>query len=321
MKLLHPDDLAPTVRAWESCVKIGTPFRVEVRTIHAPDQTYRWCVASALPLLDREARIVKWHGTVVDMHDWKQSQEELRATQAELARMMRVMAMGQLTASIAHEVSQPLSGIIMNASTCLRMLNGDPPNLEGARETVRRTIRDGNRATDVITRLRSLFSNKQSNVEAVDLNEAAREVLALLLGELQKNKVILQQDFSEALPTVKGDRIQLQQVILNLVRNASDAMTAVNDRSRRLLVRTEVDGEHVHLCVQDSGMGFDAKTADRFFEPFFTTKQEGMGVGLSLSRSIVEAHHGRLWASSNDGPGATFAFSIPCNPDRQTALP
>jgi C4-dicarboxylate-specific signal transduction histidine kinase len=226
---------------------------------------------------------------------------------------MRVMAMGQLTASIAHEVSQPISGIIMNASTCLRMLNGDPPNLEGARETVRRTIRDGNRATDVITRLRSLFSNKQSNVEAVDLNEAAREVLVLLLGELQKNKVILQQHFSDTLPLVMGDRVQLQQVILNLVRNASDAMAAVNDRPRLLLVRTEMAGDDAHVCVQDSGVGFDGETADRFFQPFFTTKQEGMGVGLALSRSIVEAHHGRLWASSNDGPGATFAFSIPCN--------
>jgi PAS domain S-box-containing protein len=312
-RLLHPDDVEATVQAWESCVTSAAPFRVEVRTIHAPDHTYRWCVASGLPLLDREGRIVKWHGTVVDMHDWKQSQEELRATQAELARMMRVMAMGQLTASIAHEVSQPISGIIMNASTCLRMLNGDPPNLEGARETVRRTIRDGNRATDVITRLRSLFSNKQSNVEAVDLNEAAREVLVLLLGELQKNKVILQQHFSDTLPLVMGDRVQLQQVILNLVRNASDAMAAVNDRPRLLLVRTEMAGDDAHVCVQDSGVGFDGETADRFFQPFFTTKQEGMGVGLALSRSIVEAHHGRLWASSNDGSGATFAFSIPCN--------
>jgi PAS domain S-box-containing protein len=318
MKLLHSDDVDSTARAWESCVKSGAPFRVEVRAIHAPDHTYRWCVASALPLLDQDGRIVRWHGTVVDMHDWRQAQEELRNTQAELARMMRVMTMGQLTASIAHEVSQPLSGIIMNASTCLRMLNSDPPNFDGARETVRRTIRDGNRATDVITRLRTLFSKKQINIEPVDLNEAAREVIALLLGELQKNRVILQQDFSDTLQPVMGDRVQLQQVILNLVRNASDAMDTVNDRPRRLLVRTETDGEDVHVSVRDSGVGFDPETADRLFESFFTTKQEGMGVGLSLSRSIVEAHRGRLWATSNEGPGATFAFSIPCNQERQT---
>jgi PAS domain S-box-containing protein len=318
MKLLHPDDVDSTTRAWESCVKSGAPFRVEVRAIHAPDHTYRWCVASGLPLLDQGERIVRWHGTVVDMHDWRQAQEELRNTQAELARMMRVMTMGQLTASIAHEVSQPLSGIIMNASTCLRMLNSDPPNLDGARETVRRTIRDGNRATDVVTRLRTLFSKKQINIEPVDLNEAAREVIALLLGELQKNKVILQQDFSDTLQPVMGDRVQLQQVILNLVRNASDAMDTVNDRPRRLLVRTETDGEDVHVSVRDSGVGFHPETANRLFESFFTTKQEGMGVGLSLSRSIVEAHRGRLWATNNEGPGATFAFSIPCNQERET---
>ena len=311
MKLLHPDDVRPTAQAWESCVKSRGFFRVEVRAIHAPDHTYRWCVASGLPLLDQEGRIVRWHGTVVDMHDWRQAQEELRNTQAELARMMRVMAMGQLTASIAHEVSQPLSGIIMNASTCLRMLNSAPPNLDGARETVRRTIRDGNRATDVITRLRTLFSKKQINIEPVDLNEAAREVIALLSGELKKNTVILQQQFGDTLPPVMGDRVQLQQVILNLVRNASDAMVTVNDRPRRLLVRTETDGDDVHVSVQDSGVGFDPETTERLFESFFTTKQEGMGVGLSLSRSIVEAHRGRLWALRNEGPGATFAFPFP----------
>jgi PAS domain S-box-containing protein len=252
-------------------------------------------------------------GFIRDITEKKQAQEELRYTQAELARMMRVMAMGQLTASIAHEVSQPLSGILMNASTCLRMLSSQPPNLDGARETVRRTIRDSNRATDVITRLRTLFSRKQANIEPVDLNEAAQEVIVLLGGELKKNRVILQQHFSDALPRVMGDRVQLQQVILNLVRNASDAMVSVDDRPRRLTILTRVEGDDVHLHVQDSGVGFDPGTADQLFQSFFTTKQEGMGVGLSLSRSIVEAHRGRLWATRNEGPGATFAFSVPCN--------
>ena len=148
-KLLHPDDVEPATRAWMSCVTSGSPYRIEVRAIHASDRVYRWCVINALPLLDKDGRILKWHGTVVDMHDWKQAQEALRNTQAELANMTRVMTMGQLTASIAHEVNQPLSGIITNASTCLRMLDADPPNIEGARETARRTIRDGNRASEV----------------------------------------------------------------------------------------------------------------------------------------------------------------------------
>jgi PAS domain S-box-containing protein len=251
-------------------------------------------------------------GFIRDISEKKRSEEELRNTQAELARMMRVMTIGQLTASIAHEVSQPLSGIIMNASTCLRMLKSDPPSIDGALETVQRTIRDGNRASEVITRLRTLFSKKQLEIEPLDLNEAAREVIALLSGELERNKVILKQEFSDRLPTVHGDRVQLQQVILNLLRNASDAMISIEDRPRQMVLRTELEGEHVRFLVQDSGVGFTPEVAGQMFESFYTTKSDGMGVGLSVSRSIIEANHGRLWATANDGPGATFAFSIPC---------
>jgi len=192
-------------------------------------------------------------------------------------------------------------------------LSSEPPNVDGARETVQRTIRDGKRATDVITRLRTLLSKKKIRIEQVDLNEAAREVIALLSDELQKNRVTVQQKFNDRLPPVKGDRVQLLQVILNLLRNASDAMITVNDRPRQLLIRTDADGNHATVFVQDSGVGFDPEITDRLFESFFTTKQEGMGIGLSLSRSIVEAHSGRLWATRNEGPGATFAFSIPCD--------
>jgi PAS domain S-box-containing protein len=313
VKLLHPDDVDQTVRVWMSCVTTGAPYRVEVRTFHAADRTYRWCVTSALPLLDQQGRILKWHGTIVDMHDWKQAQEELRSTQAELAQMTRVMTMGQLTASIAHEVNQPLSGIITNASTCLRMLASDPPNVDGARETARRTIRDGNRASEVITRLRALYSKKDATTESMDLNEATREVIALSLSELQRNSVIVRPELDGDLPLVAGDRVQLQQVILNLLRNASDAMSGVEDRPKRLLIRSERDGaDRVRLSVQDAGVGFDPQAVDRLFEAFYTTKNDGMGMGLSVSRSIIESHGGRLWATRNDGPGATFSFSIPC---------
>jgi C4-dicarboxylate-specific signal transduction histidine kinase len=305
MNLLHPDDIEPTAEAWKSSVQSGAPYRAEVRN------TYRWCVTRALPLLDQEGRIVRWHGTVVDMHDWKKAQEELRSTQTELARMMRVMTVGQLTASIAHEVNQPLSGVILNASACLRMLKSDPPNIDGARETLQRTIRDGNRASEVITRLRTLFSKKQIDIERLDLNEAAREVIALLSREFEINNVVLKHEFGNHLPAVKGDRVQLQQVILNLLHNGLDAMVTVNNRPRQLLIRTETAGNHVTVSVQDSGIGFSPEIGERLFESFFTTKQEGMGIGLSVSRSIVEAHRGRLWAVRNAGPGATFAFSIP----------
>ena len=311
-KLLHPDDVDATAREWMSCVTTGTPYRVEVRTFYAADRSYRWCVTSALPLLDQNGRILKWHGTVVDMHDWKQAQEQLRNSQAELAHMTRVMTMGELTASIAHEVNQPLSGMITNASTCLRMLAAAPPNIDGALETARRTIRDGNRASDVITRLRALFTKKDTAPESVNLNEAAREVIALSRSELQRCGVILKTELVDGIPPVTGDRVQLQQVILNLLLNASEAMIGVNDRPRQLEVRTEIDeGDHVRLTVRDSGVGLDPQHMDKLFKAFYTTKSGGMGIGLSVSRSIIESHRGRLWATQNDGPGATFLFSIP----------
>jgi signal transduction histidine kinase len=213
-------------------------------------------------------------------------------------------------------VNQPLSGIITNASTCLRMLAADPPDLDGARETARRTIRDGNRATDVISRVRALFTKKESAIEAVALNDVAREVMALSLSDLQRNRVALQSELAEDLPTVNGDRIQLQQVVLNLLRNASDAMVDVHDRPRQLLIRTErEDDDRVRVSVRDAGVGVDPENMNKLLEAFFSTKSDGMGIGLSVSRSIIERHHGRLWAEPNDGPGVTFSFSIPSSPE------
>ncbi len=255
-----------------------------------------------------------------DITEHKEAEEALSKARSELAQVARVSSLGVLTASIAHEVNQPLSGIVTNASTCLRMLGADPPNVEGARETVRRTIRDGNRAAEVINRLRALFGKKEITPELVDLNEAAEEVIALSLSELQRNRVILRPELANDLPLVSGDRVQLQQVILNLVRNASDAMSSVDDRPRQMLIRTERDqDERVRLSVQDAGSGFDPQSADRLFETFYTTKNDGMGIGLALSRSIIESHHGRLWALLNDGPGATFSFSVPHIADGATA--
>jgi signal transduction histidine kinase len=217
---------------------------------------------------------------------------------------------------MAHEVNQPLSGIVTNASTCLRMLSADPPNIDGALETVRRTIRDGNRASDVITRLRTLYNKKEPSPERMDLNEAAREVTALSLSELQRSGVLLRYQLADDLPPLVADRIQLQQVILNLLRNAVDAMSTIGDRPRELLIRTDRDVENrVRLSVKDTGVGLTPQAAEKIFEAFYTTKTEGMGIGLSISRSIIEAHQGRLWATPNDGPGSTFSFAIPCVPE------
>jgi PAS domain S-box-containing protein len=318
-KVLHPDDVNRTLQEWLSCVRTGASFQVEVRKYHAADATYRWCLASARPLLDEHGRIRKWYGTVVDMHDWRQAQEELRHTQEKLAYMMRVITMGELTASIAHEVNQPLSGIMTNAGTCLRMLAADPPDVAGASETVRRTIRDAHRASEVIVRLRALFSGKELTTESMDLNEATREVIALSMDDLQRHRVMLRPELAGDLPLVIANRVQLQQVILNLLRNAADAMAGVDDGPRQLLIRTERDeGDRVRLTVQDVGVGLEPHVVDKVFQAFYTTKSSGMGIGLSVSRSIIEKHGGRLWGEPNDGPGATFAFSIPRDPARTT---
>ena len=260
---------------------------------------------------DPEGSGLEYFGAVQDVTQRRLAEEATDKVRSELAHVTRVMSLGALTASIAHEVNQPLSGIITNANTCLRMLGAEPPNVEGARETARRTIRDGNRAADVITRLRALFGRTAAVTETVDLNEATRGVLALMFGDLLRNRVVLRVELDDEPLLVTGDRVQLQQVILNLLRNASEAMSDVNDRSRDLLVRADKEEGGVRLVVRDAGVGFAPQDAERVFDAFYTTKSDGMGIGLSLSRSIVERHGGKLWAEPNDGPGATFAFSIP----------
>jgi PAS domain S-box-containing protein len=309
-----PEDI-PFVRDMMDRARDGdvVDFEREFR-LQMPNGSVKYVHAVAHGNRDQNGRL-ECLGAIQDVTQRRLSEEALGKVRSELAHVARITSLGALTASIAHEVNQPLSGIITNASTCLRMLASDPPNVDGARETARRTIRDGNRASDVITRLRALFSKKNTTTEWMDLNEATREVIALSLSELQRNRVILRVALAEGLPPVTGDRVQLQQVILNLIRNASDAMSDVDDRQRKLLVRTEKDeDDRVRLTVKDTGVGFDPQAGSRLFEAFYTTKSGGMGIGLSVSRSIIESHHGRLWAAPNDGPGATFSFSIPRAP-------
>jgi C4-dicarboxylate-specific signal transduction histidine kinase len=256
-------------------------------------------------------------GAIQDVTEAKAAEDALNRAGAELAHVSRVTTLSALTASIAHEVNQPLSGIITNAGTCLRMLDAVPPNIEGAAETARRTIRDGNRAAEVVARLRALFSKREFTLEPLDLNDATREVIALSANDLHRNRIVLRSELADDLPDVTGDRIQLQQVILNLLRNASDAMTDVEDHPRDLLIRTQRDGgSRVRMTVRDAGVGLSAQSLQTLFDAFYTTKSGGMGIGLFVSRSIIEKHQGRLWAEPNeDGRGATFSFSIPCRPE------
>ena len=257
---------------------------------------------------------LEYIGAIQDVTQRHLAEEALGKARADLAHAARVTTLGALTASIAHEVNQPLAGILTNASTCLRMLASNPPDVDGACETAKRTIRDARRATDVIARLRALFTRKRTVVESLDLNEAAREVVALSSTEQHRSHVSLRLELAGSLPTVLGDRVQLQQVILNLIMNACEAMSAVDQQRRELVVATVSENAGVRLSVQDTGVGIDAASAERLFDAFYTTKTTGMGIGLSVSRSIIETHGGRLWAVSNEGRGATFSFTLPCEP-------
>jgi len=314
---IHPEDF----KSWAEAI---TRARTETVLIHdarllMPDGSVKYLHAMAHSTRTADGHL-EYIGAIQDVTEHRLAEQTLDKARMELAHLARVMSLGVLTASITHEIAQPLSGIITNANTSLRMLSADPPNADGARDAVGRLIRDGTRASEVIERLRAMFGNKKPTTGAVDLNEATREVIALTSSELQRNSVMFHAELADGLPLVNGDRVQIQQVILNLFLNASDAMRGIDDRSRDLVIRTEPDGSAaVRVTVRDVGVGVDADAIDKMFEAFYTTKSGGMGIGLSVSRSIIENHHGRLWVAGNDGPGATFSFSLPCwTPDDAT---
>ncbi|HSC06219.1 MAG TPA: PAS domain-containing protein [Steroidobacteraceae bacterium] len=307
--IIHPEDL-PSFESVIARGMTGENVTFAFRIASGPGAIKH--VRGVAHVVERVSGRPLFIGALQDVTESKVAEEALDRARSELAHVARVSTVSALTASIAHEVNQPLSGIITNAGTCLRMLAADPPDVDGARETARRTLRDGNRASDVITRLRALFSRREFTLEPLDINDVTREVVALSISDLQRNRVVLQSEFANDLPVITGDRIQLQQVVLNLLRNASDAMGTVNDRPRQLLIKTAQDADdRVRVTVRDTGVGLDVENMNKLFDAFYTTKVEGMGIGLSVSRSIIEKHHGRLWAEPNDGPGATFSFSIP----------
>ncbi|MGY0557306.1 MULTISPECIES: AAA family ATPase [unclassified Lysobacter] len=307
---VHPDDLSLFREIIEVARTTGADLDHTYRA-QMPDRSIKHLHLVAHAVRNSDGRS-EYIGAVQDVTQGRLSEEALGKVRSELAHVARITTLGVLTASIAHEVNQPLAGIVTNASTCLRMLDAHPPNVDGARSTAQRMIRDGNRAADVITRLRALFTNKGVVVEPVDLNEATGEIIALSKSELRKAGVQLVPELACDLPSVTGDRVQLQQVILNLLLNATDAMRDIDDRPRRMEIRTERDGDdRVRFSVRDVGEGIDPQSSSRLFEAFYSTKEDGMGIGLSISKFIIESHHGRLLAATNDGPGATFSFSLP----------
>ena len=313
-RLIHPEDWDRVNENFEKLLREKVDTSSEFRIV-LPSGTVKHLQVIRHPVLNDAGDVVKVVGSVIDMTERKRAEQErerLRQLEADLAHIDRVSILGELVASIAHEVNQPLSGVVSNGSACLRWLAGDAPNVEEAREAARRIVRDGKRAGEVIARVRALAKRAAVFNEKLDLNETIREVLVLIGDEAKRRSVNIRTRFADDLSPISGDRVQLQQVMLNLAMNAIEAMSSVDERARELLITTRnIEAGQVQVTVKDSGLGIDPCTIDKIFDPFYTTKPGGMGMGLSICRSILQAHGGRLWAEAKDGPGTTFHFSVP----------
>jgi signal transduction histidine kinase len=308
---VHPEERPLLYQMIADARELGSDLDGEFQYL-VPGQAVKYVHMTARLHGDHDGRI-DYVGVIQDITPRRCAEEALRSARSELTHATRVTTLGTLAASIAHEVSQPLAGILTNAALSLRFLAEQPPNIDAVRESVGRLQHEADRAAEVVAHLHALFGRHDTVMEAIDLNEATREVLALAMHELQRAEVTLCPELTLGLPSVAGDRVQLQQVILNLLLNASQAMKDVEDRSRQVVIRTEHDREGgVRLIVRDTGEGFGSRDIGKLFDAFYTTKQNGMGMGLSVSRAIIDSHQGKLWAEPNDGPGATFSFTIPC---------
>ena len=262
-----------------------------------------------------EAGDVEFVGSVMDVSAIRLAEHELHKTQTDLAHVMRVTSLGELTATIAHEVNQPLGAVLINAEACQTWLDHEQPNLTEAHAALERIVRDGTRAGEVIRRVRTLAKKTDTKMAPLSLNEVLSEALTLVQHELSSSRVALHMELASALPVILADKVQLQQVILNLVINGIEAMQSITDRPRELVIRSEQDAQHVRVTVMDCGVGFSAETAGQLFNTFFTTKSSGLGMGLSICRSIIELHGGRIWAAPNVPHGATVHFTLPLNPE------
>jgi PAS domain S-box-containing protein len=309
---VHPDDRPRVIAAWTHSIETGHLLEYEHRLRRA-DGAYRWFHLRGLPARDEAGVILRWYVMLNDIDDRRNAEEALRRTQARLSRAAQIATVGELAASIAHEVNQPLAAVVVNGHACLRWLSATPPNLDKAVEAADRIVRDAQDAGEVVRRVRSLFKRAAVEKVAVDMNEVIAQMLKILDGERLRKDVSVETDLESDLPPVCGDRVQLQQLVLNLLLNGLEAMEDVLDRPRELRIHsTRQDDGVARIEIRDRGVGL--KDPANAFEPFFTTKENGLGMGLAICRSIVEAHAGRLWAVSDGVDGATFCFTVPFQP-------
>jgi PAS domain S-box-containing protein len=316
---VHPEDLPRVLEAFTHSVTSGNPYDIEHRCRRF-DSVYRWFQVRALPVRDADGRITGWYVVLVDIDERKRAEAALQAAHDRLARASQVASLVELSASIAHEVNQPIAAALANAQAALRWLRREPPDLSEVREALDSVVKDGTRAGNVIDRIRSLFKNAPPSLENLDIAEVLSEVVALSRGKALKNRVSLQVQLSEGLPTVRGDRVQLQQVMLNLITNAIEAMSDVDDGNRDLRITAGRDDDDVFITVQDSGPGLTQAALERVFEPFYTTKPTGLGVGLSICHSIIKAHSGALWATNADKGGTVFSFTLPISTSANSGI-
>jgi PAS domain S-box-containing protein len=307
---IHPRDRPSYVEMAAKASSEKADWDSDYRIV-LPDGSIKHIHAVAHPVLNGAGDLIEYIGTVMDVTERRRAEAALREAQSDLARINRVTTMGELTASLAHEVNQPIAAAVTNANTCLRWLAADAPNLEEARAAVRRIVKDGTRAAEIIKRMRLLFKKGTLERELVDINEIIREMIVLLRSEAMRYSISFQTEPAADLPQVMGDRVQLQQVLMNLMLNGIEAMKDV-DGARELTIKSQrAEDDNVLLSVSDTGMGLPPQEADQIFKAFFTTKAQGTGMGLSISRSIVESHGGRLWAADNSPRGASFYISLP----------
>jgi PAS domain S-box-containing protein len=311
--VLHPDDRERFVIAWRAALKNGQSMESEVR-MRRTDGQYCWFLICNVPLRDEAGKVLKWYGSGIEIQDRKRAEEErerLHQLEADLAHINRVSMMGELAASLAHEIKQPIGAAVTNAEACLRLLDRDQPDLPEACEAVTEMVSDARRAAAIIDRVRSLYRKGSSQLEMVAVNEVIGEMVVILRNEANRYSVVMHTDLAEGLPTVMADRVQLQQVLMNLMLNGIEAM---RDRSGQLSIKSQLaEVGQLLISVTDTGVGLPSENVARIFDAFFTTKSQGTGLGLAITRSIVEAHGGRIWATANSGRGSTFFFTLPTN--------